>query len=693
MNTSLIKSSIGRRMAMMAAAFVCPIAVLTYFLVGVSRHAITFASREREGCEFLRPVAKLMWLTTEHENLSCEPDRNSPDSLTRKGEIEASMAAAFDDLYRLQEKLGRSIAVSSEDLESRGKKHAQPAGLRQTWEQLRAQTAQNAAPNMGLGYSTLLAGLGDLASHVGGTSLLILDPDLDSYLLTDIVVTSIPANIRRQSTLAGILPDSIPERGIEIDTRIAVAQLLALFREADLARTTENIRGAIEADESYNGVSPTLRRSLEDAARRYETVGAAVIGQLTELSSNGHTDLLSLKKQLAAFRALNHALWAASANELDTLLSIRIHHHEGLLNRILLLSALAVGIAIAVCILAGRSIVAPLRSTVLTLKGVSALVVSAAEQLKLSSRSLADGASQQAASLEETGAAIEELSATTKGNAQHAAEASSFAKQTRQCAETASIEMTAIDGAVRELHASCENIAEIAKTIDEFAFQTNLLSLNAAIEAARAGSAGDGFAVVAGEVRRLAEQSSRAAMDTSNRASVSIQRSERGADLSANGAKRLKEISKQLLEMDNLAFAIATASKEQSHGIGELNSAVAAVNRITLDTAATAEHTAATAADLHERASELEQMTIHLGALVGTVGVQETGAPSGRRPNECLASAPSVQIRTETEFTRKDSWPDFPDESRMASTPTGPGSDRECAATEFAIANTPTKVD
>src|SRR6185436_17915358 len=148
-----------------------------------------------------------------------------------------------------------------------------------------------------------------------------------------------------------------------------------------------------------------------------------------------------------------------------------------------------------------------------------------------------------------------------------AATAKTLAGETRSAAESGNDDMTAMREAMDAIKTSSRDIAKIIKTIDEIAFQTNLLALNAAVEAARAGESGAGFAVVAEEVRNLAQRSAQAARETTAKIEDSIKKSERGVVLNGKVASGLREIATKARQVDDLVAEIATASTEQNQGI------------------------------------------------------------------------------------------------------------------------------
>ncbi len=348
------------------------------------------------------------------------------------------------------------------------------------------------------------------------------------------------------------------------------------------------------------------------ALRREIAAGQATFDQLsTFVQSGGGKQIFDgirtvFSAAVAAEEQLLHARQAVSATAARRLLQVTLWGSLGVVTG---------GIALA--LLFARSLAKPLEAVSRTLEEGAAHVASASTQVSSSSQSLAAGASEQAASLEETSASLEELSSMTKRNSESAMQTKEMAVQTRSAAETGANDMEHMKAAMDAIKQSSGEIAKIVKTIDEIAFQTNILALNAAVEAARAGEAGMGFAVVAEEVRALAQRSAQAAKETAARIEDSVAKSEQGVHISGQVADSLQLIVERARRMDTLVAEISTASHEQTQGIGQVNTAVSQMDKVTQSNAASAEETAASAEQLDSQAAALQDAVSRLCRIVG----------------------------------------------------------------------------
>jgi len=229
-------------------------------------------------------------------------------------------------------------------------------------------------------------------------------------------------------------------------------------------------------------------------------------------------------------------------------------------------------------------------------------------QVSATSQSVASGASQQAASLEEISASLEQMSAMTDRNAQNATTAVNRSDEARTRANTCQDQMGRMSEAMGAIKQSSDSIAKVLKVIDEIAFQTNLLALNAAVEAARAGEAGKGFAVVAEEVRNLAQRSAQAARETATMIEESTTRADRAVSICNDVDSSLRTIVEGTREVNELLAQIASASREQAQGIGQINSGVTELDKVTQQNAGNSEELAAASEETAAQVASLKQV-------------------------------------------------------------------------------------
>lgn len=257
-------------------------------------------------------------------------------------------------------------------------------------------------------------------------------------------------------------------------------------------------------------------------------------------------------------------------------------------------------------------------------------VTRASMQVSDTSQALSQGATEQAASLEEITSSMNQIGSQTKLNAENSGIANTLAGNARDAAEKGNAEMSQLTNAMTEINTSSNNISKIIKVIDDIAFQTNLLALNAAVEAARAGRHGKGFAVVAEEVRSLAARSAKAAKETSEMIEHSIKTVDRGNELVHQTGEALTEIHGQAIKVADIIAEITTSSNEQAQGISQINEGLNQIDRVTQTNTASAEESASAAEQLSGQASQLRELVDRF-KLTGNFATNYNSAPQSRR--------------------------------------------------------------
>lgn len=283
-------------------------------------------------------------------------------------------------------------------------------------------------------------------------------------------------------------------------------------------------------------------------------------------------------------------------------------------------------------------------------------------EVSVSADNLSKRTEQQAASLEETAAALDQITVNVSNSSKRSDEARKIAVLANEsAAQSGRVVADAID-AMQKIEQSSNEISNIIGVIDEIAFQTNLLALNAGVEAARAGEAGKGFAVVAQEVRELAQRSAKAAKEIKDLIRNSSTDVQNGVKLVSDTGHALKTIEGYIVTVNQHMDSIATSAKEQSVGLAEVNTAVNQMDQVTQQNAAMVEESSAAGASLANESGRLRELISEF-QLGGTVrrAIPSMVANSGHQPVQSPVRrlAGKVAKAFSGNAAQKESWEEF----------------------------------
>ncbi len=282
----------------------------------------------------------------------------------------------------------------------------------------------------------------------------------------------------------------------------------------------------------------------------------------------------------------------------------------------------------------------------------SSEILSGTSQIASSSQALAQGATEQAASLEQTSSSLAEINSQAKKNAEDSKMAAQLAGETARLADEGSKQMNRLEDSIARIQDANNQVSRIMKVIDEIASQTNLLSLNAAVEAARAGKYGKGFAIVAEEVRNLANRSIEAARNTAEYIENSIKEVDAGVTNSMETKEILNKMSDSINKVNDLSEEVNSGAIEQSNAIQEVDKALEQMNVIVQQNSSISEEAASASEELSAQANRLQNLVNrfrlqHIAAKA-TLNKKKQDVPIEKNPKNI------VQLKTQVEHA---TWP------------------------------------
>ncbi|HRX52007.1 MAG TPA: methyl-accepting chemotaxis protein [Candidatus Krumholzibacteria bacterium] len=280
------------------------------------------------------------------------------------------------------------------------------------------------------------------------------------------------------------------------------------------------------------------------------------------------------------------------------------------------LTLVALAVIGVIIFLVSRSVSVPVQRIIQSLTSGADQTATASNHIAQSSQSLAQLTNESAAVVQETSSNLQIMTSSVQTTSVSARTIRDRMTETQTMLNDGVRTVAELDAAIDQIKAAADETGRIVRTIDEIAFQTNLLALNAAVEAARAGEAGKGFAIVADEVRSLAQRAAGAAKETSGLIEASIRHSDQGVQVAASVRKIIDSSAVSADDVARLVAEVDRAAEEQSRGIDQILQAVGQLDQGSQSNAANAEEAASAAEELSAQAVDLHRSVAMLKGLV-----------------------------------------------------------------------------
>jgi methyl-accepting chemotaxis protein len=625
---------IWQKIALIGIVFTFPLALTLYYLLDEKNYKIDFARWELYGDEYLRPAGVLLESVLAHKTASRQRYAGDTAAKAELAKIDAQIASQLGELEEVDARLTGPLLTGAREMNERNRATARPSAIRASWEKLLKISDPKVDEEA---HAKLVADIRTLITHVGDSSKLILDPDLDTYYLMDILLLKEPDILDRASQMGDEVGQILARKAITLEERETLAGEVALLRAAadglksDLETATNETNNFNKNHRLKAAATPHLLMMMEDVDALLATTIEKVVRQ-----EKPTADAAEYAKTVKSALGSNAKFWRVILDEEDKMLETRMNGDLRRRTTALAAAAIAALVSIAVALLVLRTVTKPiklvlgvaekisrgevpetfesiesqdemgkllagindmlkfldLRNTIRTLQQSANMLTEALADMDQQSTEAEQQITRQAAALHETQATAQEIKQTSQLAAQKAEVVLKVAEQADTIGRSgeSSIEQSLggltdiraqfheVARCIRELNERTMQIGGITQTVKDLADQSNMLALNAAIEAVRSGEHGKGFAVVAREIRSLADQSIQATNRVQEILDGTNQAIRMAVSITETGGQRMEGGLLQVKESGENLHELSKIVKESSQGVRQIAAAVSQQN-------------------------------------------------------------------------------------------------------------------
>lgn len=356
------KIKIAYRLVLCIAFFIMPLGVLVYLYNQSIERPLYAAILEKEGDLYQRPIMEMLSAAIEHRQAARLAGLGDEAAKQKLTSLSQDVDKAFAKFREVQLKYGEALQFTREGLGSRNRENLAYGAMEAKWRTLAEKSAYAPFNQIEEEYASFIADIRGVIAHLGDTSGLILDPDLDSYYLMDATLLALPQAIDRVGSLATKYTPAMRVGGIlPADARIELATLSTMIAESDRARVEADFDTAYKEDANFYGVSASLTANTKEKLEAYKAASAKLEKMLRDMSDTSYA--VPFEYFIAtrdAFLKSANELWVASVDELDTLLDVRIQSYQDELSTGLIGFAVSMLLALGIFYYVSRSITGPL---------------------------------------------------------------------------------------------------------------------------------------------------------------------------------------------------------------------------------------------------------------------------------------------------------------------------------------------